>query len=232
MLSAGGGVGEGSASPGKESKGRIRVIVTDDHPVVLKGLEGVLAAEPDIQIAGSFTDSGEALRAVRARRPDILVLDLMMPGIDGLAMLRALAAESLPTRTVLLAAAVNHDELLEAIHLGVGGVVLKEMAPRLLVQCIRKVHAGEPWIERSSAAQAFKALLRREAGARQLADLLTPREIAVVRLVAQGLRNRAIGEALHIREGTVKTHQHAIYEKLHVKSRAELIVYCSEKGIV
>jgi len=141
-------------------------------------------------------------------------------------------AEKLPTRVVLLVASLEDEEMLEASRLGVRGVVLKEMTPRLLVQCIRKVHAGEPWLERRTAARAFETLLRREAGAREISKVLTAREIEVARLASMGLRNKAIGDRMSISEGTVKTHLHNIYEKVHVQSRAELVLYCNEKGIV
>lgn len=210
----------------------IRLVLADDHPIVLKGLEALLSGERDFNVVAQCTDGEQTLRAVRAHRPDILLLDVRMPGKDGLAVLRELRKEKLPTRVVLLAAALEDEELLEATRLGVGGLVLKEMAPRLLVQCLRKVHAGEPWIERTSAARAFQNLLRREAGVREVAQLLTGREIEIARMAARGLRTRAIGEALHISEGTVKTHLHQVYEKLHVESRGELTVYFNEKGIL
>ncbi len=209
----------------------MRIVIADDHPIVLRGLEGVLAAEPDFQVVAHCADGDEALEAIRAHRPDILVLDLHMPGRNGLQVLSELKASKTLTRVVLLAAALNDEELLEAVRQGVAGVVLKEMAPRLLVQCLRKVHAGEPWIERTSAARAFEKLLRREASTRDLAGLLTPREIEVAKLVARGLRNQAVGEALFVSEGTVKTHLHSVFEKLGVRSRAELIAHCNERGI-
>src|SRR5262249_60717982 len=112
----------------------------------------------------------------------------------------------------------------------VAGVVLKEMAPRLLMQCLRKVHAGQPWMERTSVARAFQKLLRREATTQELSKLLTAREIEVVKMVARGLRNKEIGGRLAIGEGTVKTHLHNIYEKLRRRSRAALILYCKERG--
>jgi DNA-binding NarL/FixJ family response regulator len=210
----------------------IRIVIADDHPIVLRGLEGLLHAEPDIKILTQCADGAEALAAVRAHHPDLLLLDIRMPVKDGLQVLRELKAERSATQVILLVATLSDDELLEATRLGVRGVVLKEMAPRLLVQCIRKVHAGEQWIERLSVAQALGTLLRREAGMREVSDLLTTREIQIVRNVTQGLRNRAVADALNISEGTVKTHLHTIYEKLKVRSRSELMVYCREKGML
>jgi two-component system, NarL family, nitrate/nitrite response regulator NarL len=209
----------------------IRIAIADDHPIVLRGLEGLLQAEPDFKIVAQCNDGEEVLTAVRTHHPDVLLLDVRMPVKDGLQVLRELKDEKSATQVILLVATLNDEELLEASRLGVRGVLLKEMAPRLLVQCIRKVHAGEQWIERRSAARAFDMLLRREAGMREISDLLTSREIQIVRCVTRGLRNKAVADALHISEGTVKTHLHTIYEKLKVESRAQLIVYCREKGL-
>jgi len=210
----------------------VTVVLADDHPLMRKALNDLLSSERDFTVLAQCANGDEALRAVRAHRPDILVLDLRMPGRDGLSVMREMKAEKLPTRVVLLAASLDDEEMLEASRLGVRGVVLKEMTPRLLVQCIRKVHAGEPWLERRTAARAFETLLRREAGAREIGKVLTPREIEIARMAAMGLRNKAIGDRMSISEGTVKTHLHNIYEKVHVQSRAELVLYCREKGIV
>ena len=195
-------------------------------------LNDLLSSERDFTVLAQCANGDEALRAVREHRPDILVLDVRMPGKGGLAVMKVMKEEKLATRVVLLAASLEDEEMLEASRLGVRGVVLKEMTPRLLVQCIRKVHAGEPWLERRTAARAFETLLRREAGAREISKVLTAREIEVARLASMGLRNKAIGDRMSISEGTVKTHLHNIYEKVHVQSRAELVLYCKEKGIV
>jgi two-component system nitrate/nitrite response regulator NarL len=210
---------------------RIRVVIADDHPIVTQGLEALLVTERDFQVVATALDGEQALSAVRSHKPDILVLDLHMPGKNGLEVLKEIGAAKLPTRVVLLVAQIDDEELLEATRQDVAGVVLKEMAPRLLVQCLRKVHAGERWIERTSAARAFERLLRREANARDLARLLTPREIEIMNMVARGLRNGAIAQDLSVSEGTVKTHLHSVFEKLGVHSRAELIAYCHQKGI-
>jgi len=106
------------------------------------------------------------------------------------------------------------------------------MDPQLLVQCVRKVHAGEQWIERRAARLSLEKLLMREAGAREISSLITPREIAILKMVAQGLRNKQIGEKLFISEGTVKVHLHNIYEKLQVNSRVALMRYAQEKGLL
>jgi len=157
---------------------------------------------------------------------------IRMPGKDGLAITKELLAEKLPTRVVFFTEEIEEDQLLEAVRTGVKGIVLKEMDPRLLVQCVRKVHAGEQWIERRAATLSFEKLLRREAGAREIASLLTPRETSILWLVTQGLDNGQIGEKLFISEGTVKVHLHNIYEKLQLNGRRALQSYSREKGLV
>jgi len=210
----------------------IRLVLADDHPLILDGLENLFHLEKDFQVVARCTDGIETMQAVRQHQPDVLILDIRMPGKDGLEIAREMRKEKLPTRVVLLTAALDEEKLLAAVRLGVQGIVLKEMAPKLLVQCIRKVHAGEQWIERLSARQALEKMLRREAGARAIAAILTPREIDIVRMVAQGLHNKEIADKLFIGEGTVKTHLHNIYEKLNVDSRLALLSYAHEKGLV
>src|SRR5262245_36227600 len=199
---------------------------------MLRAVSELLRSEPDFTVLAQCENGDEALTAVRTHQPDILLLDLRMPQKDGIAVLKDMKQEGLTTRVVLLAASVDDEEVLEAARLGVRGMVLKEVARRLLVQCLRTVHAGGLWLERNSAARAFETLLRREAGVREISKLLTPREIEIARLAALGQRNKMIGEGMAISEGTVKTHLHHIYEKLKVQSRAELVLYCKEKGLV
>jgi DNA-binding NarL/FixJ family response regulator len=122
--------------------------------------------------------------------------------------------------------------MLEAIRLGVRGIVLKEMPPRLLVECVRAVHAGKHWLEKNIANRAIETMLRREAGARDLEGLLTDREIEITCAVANGLRNKVIADRLNISEGTVKVHLHNIYQKLELDGRLALTVYARTKGLV
>jgi DNA-binding NarL/FixJ family response regulator len=210
----------------------IGLVLADDHPIILDGLEQLFHLEQDFKVLARCTNGEEALRAVRKHRPDVLVLDIRMPGTGGLAVVREMKKEKLPTHIVLLTGALDEHEAMEAIRLGVRGVVLKEMAPKLLVQCIRKVHTGEQWVERRSFGRALETMMRREAGARQIAGVLTPREMEIVRLVASGLHNKEIAAKLAISEGTVKVHLHHIYEKLNVGGRLELTLYAQGKGLV
>jgi DNA-binding NarL/FixJ family response regulator len=155
----------------------------------------------------------------------------VMPGHDGLWVVEQINARRIETRVVLLTAHLDETRLLEAVRLGVAGVVLKEMAPRLLVECVRKVHAGEKWLEKQSVARAMDRVAKRESDLQQLSRILTPRELEIVRLVAEGLRNREIAERLTITEGTVKIHLHNIYEKLGVSGRPQLILFATRQGL-
>lgn len=210
----------------------IRLILADDHPIVLDGLVQLFRVEPDFEVLARCRDGDEALREVRAHQPDVLVLDVRMPRRDGLDVLRSVRQEEIPTRVVLLTAAVEEEQLVEALRLGVGGVVLKEMAPHLLVEAVREVHSGGSWLDKGSVSRIVTKLLHQDESRSEAAALLTPRELEIVRMVARGLRNRAIAEQLLISEGTVKIHLHNIYQKLAVDGRLELAVYAQAKGLV
>jgi two-component system, NarL family, nitrate/nitrite response regulator NarL len=210
---------------------RIRIVLADDHVIVLDGLEQLFRLEPEFEVVARSTTAEAAVKAVQEHRPDVLVLDLVMPGHDGMWVLRELSELNLPTRTVLLTAHVEENRLVEAIRLGVWGVVLKEMAPRMLMECVRKVHAGEKWLEQQSVTRAIERMQKRESEIDRLTRLLTPRELEIVRLASEGLRNKEIGERLSITEGTVKIHLHNIYEKLGVTGRSQLILYATKHGL-
>ena len=210
----------------------IRLVVADDHPLILDALQQLFSLEPDFQILACCRNGVETLQALKDCQPDVLILDIRMPGKDGLEVLREMRQEHYTTRVVLLTAVMEEHEVMEAVRLGVHGVVLKEMAPHLLVQCIRKVHAGEQWLERHSISRALEAMLRHQEGTRDMTGLLTPRELEIVRLAARGLRNKAIAENLSISEGTVKIHLHNIYKKLPIDSRLALTLYARDKGLV
>jgi len=209
----------------------VRLVLADDHPIVLDGLKQILSLERDFEIVAIAKNGDEALQAVRKHRPDIVVLDIRMPGKDGLAVLREMMREGMSAKPVILTAA-DQDEVFEAIRLGVPGVVLKDMAPKLLVHCIREVHAGRRWLEKSYATQAVERLLQREAGAKDVARALTPRELQVAQMTAQGMHNKAIAAKLSITEGTAKLHLHHIYHKLNVDGRVALMQYLQNRGLV
>jgi len=210
----------------------LKLVLADDHPIVLDGLEQLFRAQKDVTVVARCQDGVETLRAVRQHRPDVLLLDIRMPAPDGLQVIRNLQKDCLPTRIVLLTVELSEDDVLEAVRLGGKGIVLKEMSPQMLMECVRKVADGEQWIERRSLTRALDKMLCREAGFREVSAVLTSREIEIVRLATRGLRNQAIAEQLHISEGTVKVHLHNIYEKLGIDGRVGLTLYAREKGLL
>ena len=210
----------------------IDVVLADDHPIVLAGLENMLRRQRDCRVVASCVDGVEALRAIIQYRPHVAVLDLRMPRMTGLAVLREMQKENLPTRPVVLAAVLDDDDLVEAIRLGVRGVLLKEMAAAAVVECIREVHAGGQWMEKRSVTQALDKMVRREQGARDLEKVLTTRELQIAGAVATGLRNKEIADKLGIAEGTVKIHLHVIYEKLKIDGRMALVLKMREKALI
>lgn len=210
----------------------IRLIVADPHPVFLLGMEQLLSAEADIDVLGFCTTAAEVLDKIRGASPDLLITDLGFRDRNGLELIRDLRRGELHLKVIILTAVLDDEQTIETLRLGVQGVLLKSMPAHLLPQCIRKVHAGGQWMEKQSLGHAFEKLLRREAGARRMATILTDRETEIMCLVAQGLSNREIGERLSVGEGTVKVHVHNIYSKLGVNNRVDLTLYAQKKGLV
>jgi len=208
----------------------IRIVLADDHPVVRRGLLQFFADVDDFDVVAECEDGERALDQVRKLAPDVLVVDLRMPAVTGMEVLRRLRNEPRSPAVILLAGNISDDEVVEAMRLGAKGVVLKEMAPTLLVQCIRKVAAGGIWLEKEAIGRALEKLF--QGGETRARITLTPREVEIVRMVAQGMGNREVGERLFISGGTVKTHLHAIYEKLGVKGRVQLATYARENGLL
>jgi DNA-binding NarL/FixJ family response regulator len=209
----------------------IDVVLADDHPIVLAGLETLFGRVRDIAVVASCSDGVAALQAVQAYRPDVLVLDFRMPRLDGLGVLRALHRDKVKTRAILLAVNLDRAEMAEAIRLGVRGIVLKEMAPAVIVKCVREVYAGKQWLDPpAGAATADRA--HGTAATAQAMEALTPRELEVVRAVGEGLRNKEIAEKLSITEGTVKIHLHAVYDKLKLDGRTALILQMKALGLL
>jgi len=205
----------------------IRVIIADDHPIVLDGLAYLFSEESDLELVARCTNGDDALAATRRERPDVLVLDVRMPGRSGIDVLRTLIEEKNASQVVLFSGQITDAEMVSAVRLGVAGIVLKESAPQELLLCIRAVVAGERWIEGGAVRAA------RDRGATDDAlKLITRRELEIVRMVAVGARNKQIGEHLGISEGTVKMHLHTIYEKLEISGRVELSIYAREHALV
>ena len=202
-----------------------RIIVADDHPLILDGLAAIIDG-PDLSVIGRFADGGSARDAIVEHRPEGAVLDVNMPGMSGLDLLREARRDGWPTRMVLLTASLDPAPLVEAVNLNVDGLVLKHAASDVLLLCLRSALAGVPWIDK----EAMKLVVDAMARASHDRPDLTPRERQVADLVSLGLRNREIASELRISEGTVKMYLHTLYEKLGIGSRTELAMYIRDRG--
>jgi DNA-binding NarL/FixJ family response regulator len=209
----------------------IRVILVEDHAIVLNGLEKLFAHDGRFRVVACCRRGEDALRVARRGAADVMVLDLRMPGLSGLDILRTVTTDGLPCRVVVLTAAVSDEEALEAIDLGARGLVLKESSPDVLMECVVRVHAGEQWIDPQTLTSALGRARRQHEGRQAVSKVLTPREIEIVRLVAEGYRNKPIADRLSISEGTVKIHLHNVYEKTGVAGRLELVLWLKAQGL-
>jgi two-component system nitrate/nitrite response regulator NarL len=209
-----------------KTKPTIRVVIADDHPIFRDGLRKLLDSEDDINIIGEVSNGIECAQMVTKLKPDILLLDLRMPEKDGLTLLEEMNFDSLSTRVIVLTATEDDRDVVRAMRLGARGVVLKQSATELLLRSIHKVYGGEIWLDKRMTAEVMKAFSKSsEGGPRREKPLLSDREKEIVQLVAQGFRNREIGERLFISEQTVKNHLHNIFDKLGVSDRLELALY-------
>ncbi len=201
-----------------------RLLLADDHPMIRTALE-VLLRDTEYEIVGTAGTGTAALGEVDRLRPDILLLDLQMPGGGGMEVLRRVRAGKAPLKVVLLTAAIDDSSLLEAKSLKVQGIVLKNSDPAYLLDCLDSVRHGRSWVD-PELAERIKHI------ARARSDLahspLAPRERQLISFVRKGLRNREIAEQLGVTEGTVKAYLHAIFEKLGVSSRTELAIRADE----
>jgi DNA-binding NarL/FixJ family response regulator len=203
----------------------IKVVLVDDHPLVLGGLEQLLASGTDFQVMAACSSIEEGYDAVMTHNPDVLVLDLMLPpGEGGLVLLGRLDSSKPPA----VIAVQDEDLLLDAARLGARGIVLKAMAPRILEDCIRAVYQGERRLN-VDGVDLSQRLLDRQRVEKELSEQLTPRELEILRLVALKLENQEIASRLTITVGTVKIHLHHVFDKLHVNGRHELLQLLRDK---
>lgn len=203
-----------------------RVLIADDHPLMLSGIEAALRMT-DYEVVAKVNDGAAVLEAIELHHPDVLILDVSMPGCSGLDLLRTLKDRGDPRPVILLTASLTDGQLLEAFDLGADGILHKEVAETLLITCLDEVTAGRRWIERVLLQRALE-LARSDRAGGPLAEL-TERERTIARLASQGLRNKEIARELGIAVGTVKVNLHRIYEKLEVTNRTELAFQVSSQ---
>jgi DNA-binding NarL/FixJ family response regulator len=222
----------------EKKKGTVRIVIADDHPIVRDGLKKLLQLEDDFEIVGEASDGREVLERVQELDPDVLLLDLRMPNLDGLAALQALQQSNKRTRVIVLTASEDKNEFVQAMKLGCSGIVLKQTAPDLIVKSIRKVYGGEIWLDSNTTAAVmrqfstgFESSGSSSGGKGRERSPLSTREREIVALVAQGYKNKEMAEKMFISEQTVKNHLHNIFDKLGVSDRLELALYAIHKGL-
>jgi len=216
-----------------EERKYIRIAIADDHPIFRDGLRKLLSLEEDFKIVAEARDGREVLDILQKQEPDVLLLDLKMPGLDGLTTLQRLQAQKCKTKVIVLTASDDEGEYVQAMKFGTSGIVLKQTATELLIKSIRKVYNGEIWLDSRTTAAVMKQFAAPgEAGGKDRErSPLSQREREIVVLVAQGFKNKEIAERMFISEQTVKNHLHNIFDKLGVGDRLELALYAIHKNI-
>ena len=200
----------------------VRIVVTDDHPVVLHGLVTLLSKDKTFKIIASCTGGPEAVEAIRTLKPDLALLDMNMPSLHGLQVLKAVVAENLAARIIFLAASPSDKEIVAAVAGGAYGIILKESAPDSLISCLNAVAAGQKWLPADLVDGALARTRELRARVAGIETLLTPREIEVMLKVADGLSNKEVASQLNLSEGTVKVYLNSIYHKVGVRNRTSL----------
>src|SRR5512140_1290291 len=230
---------------GTSSKSKIRIVVADDHPIFRDGLCKLLALEEDFEVVAQAQDGRQVLDVLQQFEPDVLLLDLKMPGLDGLATLQKLQAAKNKTRVIVLTASDDKNEFVQAMKLGTSGIVLKQTATELLIKSIRKVHAGEIWLDSHTTAAVIRQFVANDEVQQPSVQSmpaapptrererspLSQREREIVALVAQGFKNKEMAEKMFISEQTVKNHLHNIFDKLGVSDRLELALYAIHNNL-
>lgn len=221
---------------GESGDERIGVLVVDDQALVRAGFRMILETEPDLRVVGEAAEGDEAVRLTRSLNPDIVLMDVRMPGLDGIGATRQITADAALTARVVVLTTFDLDEYVyDALRAGASGFMLKDVRPELLVAGIRAVHAGESLLAPSITRRMIESYLGSAqigaADARRLASL-TAREQEVLGLLAQGLTNGEIATALFVSETTVKTHVGRVLAKLGLRDRVQAVIFAYQTGVV
>ena len=202
----------------------IRVLIVDDHAVVRQGLKAFLRVQDDIEFVGEAADGDEAVTQARSVQPDVILMDLVMPGMDGVETMRQLSAAGVDSKVIVLTSFAEDEQVLAAVKAGAAGYLLKDVQPQELGNAIRTVHAGDAQLHPSIASKLMREVAA--AGSRHKeADALTARELDVLKALARGMSNKEIAAELGVAEKTVKTHVSSILRKLQVADRTQAALY-------
>ena len=208
----------------------IRVLIVDDHAIVRKGISALLARVEDIEVVGEASDGLQAVERSQALAPDVVIMDLVMPQLDGISAIYQITDQQPDVHIIALTSFATDDKVFPAIKAGALGYILKDSDPEDLIQAIRQVHRGEPALHPSIARKVLQELNRPAQGP-PTPDPLTERELQVLRLVAQGHSNQEIADNLVIEEVTVRTHVSHILNKLHLANRVQATLYALREGL-
>jgi NarL family two-component system response regulator LiaR len=209
---------------------RVRIVLADDHPVVRQGLRAFLETQPEVEILGEAADGEEAVREVERLLPDVVLMDIVMPKIDGIEAIRRIRAISPSTQAIVLTSFADDEKIVAAVRAGAAGYLLKDARPQELINAIRAVARGEALLAPSVAARLMRELSRPSEDA--AATILTARELEVLRLIASGRSNKEIAADLVLSEKTVKTHVSNILAKLHLADRTQAALYAVRQRLV
>lgn len=213
--------------------GSIRVLIADDHAVVREGLRWLITTEPGMVVVGEAVDGAEAVKKARDLEPDVILLDLVMPGKDGIEAIGEITAHNTGARVLVLTSFAEDDQVFAAVKAGALGYLMKDSSPQELMQAIRSVYRGEPSMDPMIAQKLMRELHRSVRPLEQLPaeGMLTVREVEVLRLVAQGCSNQEIADLLIVSERTIRTHVSNILEKLHLANRTQAALYALREGL-
>lgn len=217
----------------------IRVLIADAHPVALEGVRSVLSKTEDIEVVGDSSDGAEALEKIVHLEPDVVLLDLGLPGTDGMAMLRSVQTRAPRSKIILFTTTERKDDFVEAMKLGCSGILLKEGSTALIEKSIHRVHAGEIWLDSNTTAAVIRQFAspadfpaaHSNGKPQRERTQLSQREREIIVLIAQGYKNKEIAEKMFITEQTVKNHLHNIFDKLGVSDRLELALYAIHNSL-
>ncbi len=211
---------------------KIRVLIVDDHQVVRQGLRTFLELHDDIEVAGEASDGNAAVELASSLQPDVILMDLVMPYLDGITATSRIKAAHAGAQVIALTSFAEDDKVIPAIRAGASSYLLKDVSPDALVEAIRAVHRGETPLHPDAARKLMEEVRNSAPAAGAAPEQLTPRELDVIRLVGQGKSNNEIAQALVISQKTAKTHISNILGKLGLPDRTQLAIYAIRKGLV